>query len=975
VEELTQQRCEELAGELAGRVAGEVLADPIGRALYSTDASIFQIRPALVVQPTGPADVMETVRFAAEKDLLLGPRGAGSGVAGECLTTGIALDLSVQMNRILAIDAGARSAVAECGCVFGQLNDRLAATGRLFGPDPASGNRATLGGMLANNATGAHSIVYGHTADHVRRIEAVLADGTPATFHADGRLEGDSPLAEDIRTAIPALLAEWAGRIGAGWPVAPRNRAGYAVKDALIDGKVNWARLLCGSEGTLAIFTAVELALLDAPKCKTYVQVSFDSLDAMARALPALVAAGASTCELMDATLMEMARQAYPQAAELLPAVEALLVIEVAGHSDAELRGKLDAVLAAASGGGSAGGPRVLDDPADQQKLLAARKKAVPLLYRRRDGTSPVAAIEDVTVPVARMPAYLAGLGKVAADEGVLLAYYAHAGDGELHVRPYLDLYRDEDRRKLQRIARRAFELAWSLGGSISGEHACGLARSGFLAQQFGELYALFRRIKRTFDPAGRLNPDRVVTDRAGEELIVSDLRRDHRPPQRPEPTELPFGPGSTGLATGGYSVELDACNGCGVCRSVESAVRMCPVFRAMGTEATSPRGKANLLRHLATGYLPAELAGSDAFRAVADGCIGCHMCAVECPSAVDVAKLMAETKARLARDAGLRWTETVLSRGEGMGRLGSLFGPVANLALRVPGARWIMEKLTGVDRRRPMPPFAFRSALGKLRRRAEARRPGRPAGRVVYFADLFATYHDHALALAVVDVLTHNGVEVLIPDQKSAAMPMIAYGDLPAARGVIRYNLERLADADLAGLTIVCSEPTAALCLARTWPDIEPTDAARNVAGRARELTDYLLDLHQAGKLRTDFRPIGEVELAYHAPCHLRAVHDRSGADLAELIGGVRAERLEPSCCGIAGTFGFQKAKLDLSLAIGEPMLSALRSSRAAVGLTECSTCRMQMEFATGKPTVHPAKLLAAAYGYPVKGLPSLRP
>ncbi len=964
MEELPQQRCDSLARELAGRVAGEVHGDALHRGLYATDASIFQIRPAMVVLPKSADDVAEAVRFAATNRLAIGARGAGCGLAGQCLTPGVAIDFTTHMHRILSVDEGAGVAVVEPGCVFQQLNDRVAPAGKLFGPDPASGNRATFGGMAGNNSTGAHSIIYGHTSDHVRRLDAVLADGSKAVFHADGRLEGDSPLAESIRREIPALLAEWADRIEAGWPKAPRNRAGYAVKLALTDGKVNWARLLCGSEGTLAIFTGIELLLVDAPKFKTILQANFTSLDAMARSLAPIVAAGASTAELMDATVMSLAREALPDLADALPDVAALLIVEVDGRDEAEFARKLDAVTATVRArDGLAGEPVVLDDPAMQAKIMSARKQAIPLLFRRRDGTKPVAVIEDVTLPVANMPAYLQRLAAIAENEGISLAYYAHAGDGELHVRPYLNLYKPEDRARLQRLARRTFELAWTLDGSISGEHGCGFVRSGFLAEQFGEVYELFRLIKHVFDPEGLLNTDRIVTDTPGEELLVRDLRTDHVPPSEPVDTLLHF-------EGNDYVVDFDQCNGCGVCRSVEATARMCPVFRATGLEAATPRGKANLLRHFATGYLPAEAADGEAFRAVTDYCIGCRMCALECPSGLSVAKLMAEAKARFAAKAGLRRTEGFLSRGESLSRLGSAFGAVANAGLHIPGVRWAMEKLTGVDRRRPMPRFAFRSALGKLRRRAEAGRAAEPAGRVAYFVDLFGTYHDHALAGAVVDVLNHNGIDVVVPDQKSAAMPMIAYGDLDGARAAIRYNLEHLAPLAAEGVTILCSEPTAALCLSREWPDIEHTDAAALVAARTVELTDYLLGLRADGRLKTDFAPMAGLSLAYHAPCHLRVLHDRRGSNLVELIPGVEVERIERSCCGIAGTHGLQKAKSDLSLAIGEPMLSALRASGARFGLTECSTCRMQMEFATGKPTLHPAKLLAAAYGCQVAGL-----
>ncbi|MHC4715354.1 MAG: FAD-linked oxidase C-terminal domain-containing protein, partial [Planctomycetota bacterium] len=846
MEEIPQDRCDRLAESLSARLAGEVYADPVRRMLYSTDASAYQIRPAVVVLPRSADDVAEAVSFAAAEGLAIGPRGAGSGLAGECLTPGMVLDFTTHMHRVLEVDASRSAAVAEAGCVFEELNSRLAPTGTLFGPDPASGDRATIGGMIGNNSTGAHSLVYGHTSDHVRRIEAVLTDGSRAVFGADGRLEGDSPLAGRIRTEIPALLAEWADRIEACWPKAPRNRAGYALKGALGDGKVNWAQLLCGSEGTLAVFTAAELGLLDRPACKTIVQANFDSLEAMAEALAAIVAAGASTCELMDATLVDLARQAYPRDAEILPDVAAFLIIEVDGRGQQEFHGKLDRMLATVRRQqGLATEPIVLDDPADQDRLMSARKKAVPLLFRRRDGTKPIPVIEDVTLPVERMPAYLEGLRAIVADEGIDLAYYAHAGDGELHIRPYLNLYDPNDRRRLQRLARRTFELAWGLDGSISGEHACGLARSGYLPQQFGQVYELFGLIKKVFDPAGLLNPDRVVTDAPGETLLVRDLRADHAPPAEAPGTVLHFDGDE-------FVIEPDHCNGCGVCRGMESATRMCPAFRATRLEAATPRGKANLLRNLASGYLSADAIGDEDVRVLADYCLGCRMCTLECPSGVDVAKLMAEVKARLARDLGLRRPEAVLSRGESMGRLGSLFGAVANITVRLAGARWIMEKLTGVDRRRPMPPFAFRSVLGGLAAHARRVAPAEPVERVAYFVDLFGTYHDHALSAAVVDVLAHNGVEAVIPPQKSAAMGMLAYGDVDAARKVIRYNLDRLAPLAAEGLKIVCSEPTAALCLKREWLEVEHTDQAAAVADAAVDLTDYLLGLHAAGRLKT---------------------------------------------------------------------------------------------------------------------------
>lgn len=960
---LTPEQCNQLAGKLASQVRGEVSGDVLTRALYSTDASMYQIMPSLVVTPSSADDVSAAVAFGSKEGLSIGPRGGGTGLAGECLSNGIVLDFTKNMNRILTVDVDNNLAVVQPGCVFQQLNDRLGPIRKIFGPDPASGNRCTLGGMLGNNSTGAHSIVYGHTAKYVHWLDTVLSDGSRAKFYDDGRVVGDSPLARRIQSEIPPLLEQWQDRIAKHWPPAPRNRAGYGVKDAWRDGKVNWTKLLCGSEGSLAVFVEAELGLLNAPKFKCQIQANFVTLDAMAESLAQIVAAGATTVELMDNVVMCLARDAYPESADLLPDVEASLTIEVDGNTEEQFEGKIAGILAVIEARpGLANKPIAIRDPARQNELLTVRKKAVPLLSRGRDVAKAIQVIDDVTVAVDKMPAYLRGLAAIAADEKVTLAYYAHAGDGELHIQPYLNLYETSERQRMQRITRRTFELAWSLGGSVSGEHGCGLVRSGFLARQYGPIYDLFRQIKRIFDPNNVLNPDRIVTDTPGEELMVKNLRFDH-PPQAHDMQEMHF-------KNGEFLAEVEACNGCGVCRSMEQSARMCPVFKATGLESATCRGKANMLRNLANGVIPAMMKWDEAMRNVVDHCIGCRMCEVECPSGVNMARLMAEAKAQFARRCGLRWVETVLSQGETMGKLGSTLGPLANAALKLPGARAMMELFTGVDRRRPMPPFASGGAIRRLRALAAERKPAQPAGKVAYFVDLFGNYHDHELSRAVVEVLCHNGYEVIVPDQKSAALPMISYGDLDGAREIIRYNVEQLLPLVRQGLKIVCSEPSAAMCLKKEWMEIVHTPSVAEIASAIVELDDFLLTLKAQGSLKTDFQPV-DMEFAYHAPCHLRTLHHRTAMELVTLIPGLRVRALKNSCCGIAGTAGFKKKQFDLSQAIGSAMLNDFKDGTTPNGLTECATCRMQMELFGGKPTYHPAKILAAAYGLcEIKGI-----
>lgn len=955
------------AESLAGRIGGEVLTDCLSRAMYSTDASIYQILPTMIVCPRTPADVAEAVRYAARVGLPVVARGAGSGLAGETLTTGIVLDFSRFANEIVSVDPAARTAVVQMGCVFKRLNDTLAPHKLLFGPDPSSGNRATLGGILGNNATGAHSIRCGYAGDHVNWIDVILADGSAGRFCADGRVEADGPseLRERIVREIPPLLAAWQARVAEHWPKTNRNRAGYNVKGSLnADGTVNWPKLLAGSEGTLAIFTAAEVTLDAAPPVKAVLQVNFDSLTAMARALPAIMAGGCSACELMDRKTLSMARDAHGGPHPHLPDVAASLVIEHDGADADAVKVQLDRTAAVCRGlAGLVGEPLVITDRREQAELWAVRKKAVPLLFRDRSRPQPVPFIEDVAVDIEHMAEYVGQLETILAAEDASVAYYAHAGGGELHIRPFLNLHLPADRERMVRIARRTFELAWRCGGTVSGEHGCGLTRSGFLAAQYGPVYELFRLVKTVFDPDGRLNPGKIVTDKTPNELMTTHLRFDHVVDDAlAADTTLVWAPGEL---TG----ELEACNGCGECRGLEEQLGMCPIFRARNVEAASPRAKANVFRHILTGLLDETLRRDPSFKAVADLCVNCKSCHLECPSAVNIPKLMLEAKSHFVRHKGLATVEAVLANGELMGKLGSRFGALANLTLKIPGIRWLMEKTMGVERKRPMPPFAFGTFARKARRRAQ---PAPVDGeRVCYFVDLFANYHDHGLGQAVMDVLAHNGIQAVIPPQASAAMPPIDYGTLDAARKVIRRNLARLAPVAEQGYTIVCSEPTAALCLKEEWLDVLRTPEAELVAAHTRELMSFLRDLHRAGRLKTDFQPL-DLRLAYHRPCHLKALHAGfPGVELVRLVPGVSVEVIEKGCCGIAGTYGFQHRNYETSLRAGSAMLTALRDSAAPFGLSECSTCKMQMDHATGKYTFHPVKILAKAYGYPVKGWP----
>jgi FAD/FMN-containing dehydrogenase/Fe-S oxidoreductase len=1008
-----------IAADLASRVRGDVHPDIVRRAAFSTDASIYRVVPACVVAPRDAADVAAVVRYAAEQGLPVAPRGAGTGLAGESLCAGIVLDMTRYMNRILAIVGD--TVTCEPGVVLDGLNRRLRPLGRMIGPDPSSASRATIGGAVSNNATGAHSLLYGHMDRWVEAVQVVLASGSivefrndmdatgsttgSATGSAPGSATGSAPgsatgsatgsttgsatdppaqPAADLALACARLLGGAGDVIRAAWPAASRNRCGYGIAGVARGERMDMARLLTGSEGTLAIFTRITLRTVRLPAARGLIQLEFDSLEAMARAVPAIVATGPAACELMDGSLIRLALDQLPAYRDILPAgAAAVLLVEHFGDTDGEVMERIRATERAVAG--RATRRTVITDPAAQARVWKSRKDAGPLLYRERSRKHPAEFMEDVAVPPDRLADYVAGLQRIGRERGIAMAFFGHAGDGELHVRPYLDLGDPADRDTMRAMADEVYTLAWSLGGTISGEHAVGLVRAAYVRRQYGDAcYDLFRQLKDLFDPAGILNPGKILGDDPG--VLFRDLRRQRPVLPQQDCTPLLFREDELEL-------ELDHCYGCGLCLARDPALRMCPVYRANGEEVGSSRAKANLLHFRATGQLDDAQFESPEFRAFLDLCVHCRMCDRECPSGTRIATLVAAARAEVVRRKGLRRAEYVLSRSRFPTALASRFAPLANRVLDLHLSRQLLERVAGLDASRRPPPFAAGSFLPAGRRYLARCGPvDDPVARVAYFADTFVTFHDHALGFAVLDVLRYNGVEVVIPPQRPAPLPAIVYGDFPHARRDLAYNVRHLARAARDGYTIVCSEPSAAVALRKELRHFVTGDDADLVARSTVELMAFLDGLREAGRLlpppspddpvapAAQERPLAPPSdpapgpFAYHRPCHLGAVSDDAVTlRLLREHFGVQVHDLQAGCCGLAGTYGMQRKNRELSDAMAESLRAALAGAAgqggpgaAAPGLqvvTECAACRLQIEH-LGSQVAHPARLMARSYG-----------
>jgi FAD/FMN-containing dehydrogenase/Fe-S oxidoreductase len=954
---------EQIATDLAGIVRGDIYADILHRAAYSTDASIYRIVPRCIIAPRDAGDVAAVVNYAADESIPVVARGAGSGLAGESLSDGIVLNMTRYMNKILSVADDGRTVVCEPGVVLDDLNKYLARFGRKIGPDPSSANRAVIGGCVANNSTGSHSLQYGYISDYVEAVEAVLADGS--IVEIENNVE-PSKVVNDrvaiISQECLSVLTENEAVINKALPKTKRNRSGYNIAGVCHDGRIDMARLMAGSEGTLAIFTKITLRTVPVPASKGLLQLEFDSLEKMAQAVPTIVDSGVTTCELMDKTLIDLAFKALPEYRDILPAGPvAVLLIEHVGSTQQEVKDKIERTDAAV--GRLAGGRSIIFEPEQQKRLWKCRKDAGPLLYRQRSRKHPAEFMEDVSVDHHRLEDYVTGLQKIGAKYDFAVSFFGHAGDGELHLRPFLDLSDPVDIDKMRAIADDVFSLAWSLGGSISGEHADGLVRAPFIRKQYGdEYYELLCRIKNIFDPDGLMNPGKIIN--SDPDVMVKNLRRSYKPLPERMKTDLHFEEDELAL-------EIEQCYGCGLCLNRESDLRMCPVFRALGEELGSSRAKANLLHFWATGQLQDKDFESPKFRKFLDLCVNCKACTLQCPSGVDISTLMMTARARYVKQRGLRRAERILSQNRYLSILGGMFWPFSNLMMRRPMIGLLLEKAAGLDKRRRMPGFKHGSFLKAGRKYLASYEPiESPADKVAYFVDTYANYNDHELAFAVLDVLRQNNIEVILPKQLPAPLPAMVYGDVNKAKKDLAYNVRHLARAVRDGYKIICSEPSAALCLKQELRHFVPSEEAKLVSDNTYELMNYLLGLYNQGKLKNP-KENPEVNLgakyadgfAYHTPCHLYAVGDGTASiKLLQQLCGVKVTDLKAGCCGLSGTFGMQKKNYDLSSQIAESLKVALEKSPNKNVLTECAACKMQIEHISDCTVRHPIKIYASS-------------
>jgi FAD/FMN-containing dehydrogenase/Fe-S oxidoreductase len=991
--------------DLRGVIDGELYFEPLDRAPYAHDASLYEIDPLGVVVPRSEDDVVTVARYAAENRIPVHARGAGTDTGGGALGDGLVVDLSRHLRRI--ITTGAEHVVVEAGVVPDLLNAQLAPLGRRLEPMPYESDVTTIGGLIAVDAAGGRSMRYGSTGDQVDRLRVVFADGEVADLGYEPWPAFDAEpvdLKDRIVRKLQTLYRRGADRIQRARSAAPRDRAGYALARSADESGIHLGRLVAGSEGTLTLVTQAMLRTVPLPAAQAVVLLPFLGLSHAASFVPQLLDStlDPSACDLLDRRSLRLACDADPLFRNAIDeTAESILLVEFEGEDSAEVTAKVRLVGDRATRTGwLASEPSAHTRRADCDRIVSWRRLVESLLMRFRGPTRPVSIFDDIAVPPDCLGLVLQRLQALLQHQNLTWALDAYAGEGRLRLRPFLDLSNPDDRDALEPLAARVYEIVLDSRGTISSSHACGLLRTQFLRNQFGELVQVFREIKDAFDPLCQLNPGKIIGD--DPHLMVRNLRKlprletpvqaePHAPSpaaaaspenvsaelgpaaaEHPSALDGPISPRLTAVQPVLIWPELQmlemasACHGCGVCRTLDPALRMCPSFRALRHEAATPRAQANLIRQVVTGAVDPRLWGTDEMKAHADLCIHCKLCQSECPSGVDVSSLMIEAKAAYVERHGLSPTDWIFSRLELWARLGTRFPILTNFLLTRRWSRALLERLLGVSRHRVLPRVR-RTAFTRsaARRGLHKPRPQQPGPRVVYFVDVFANYYDQELAEAVVAVLRHAGVNVFVPlQQRGSGMAALVVGDIDEARDQALANLRVLANAVRDGYTVVCSEPTAVLMLRNEYVKLTEDLDADLVAAHTLDLGQYLLGLSARGQLPLPHEPL-HARVGYHQPCHLRALGvGTPGLELLRKVPELDVEFIDRGCSGMGGTYGLARDRFRNSLRAGRGLMKRLRDDDIDIGATECSACRIQMEQGSPKRTLHPMKLLSLAYG-----------
>ncbi|MEJ2153823.1 MAG: FAD-linked oxidase C-terminal domain-containing protein [Desulfobacteraceae bacterium] len=971
----TDQATQALVHDLSAAIRGEVRFDHLTRRLYSTDASDYCKLPVGVVIPREVDDIRAAMEISARHQTATIPRGGGSNLSGQTVGTGLVLDHSKYLNRILEINPEEQWVRVESGVVLDVLNAALASHNLMVGPDPSSGSVATMGGMAGNNSTGSHSFRYGMMADHILEMEVVLSDGSKVLL--DGKetatmeaLSRKNSLEGGLYREIPALIDAHAEEIRKGYPGTWRNVAGYGLNRLLAarDGgsTFNLAPLIAGSEGTLAVITALKLRLVPRPAAVNLMILHFSQVDQALEMVPAILEHQPAAVELMTAPSIMLADGHPAFRPRLRRFVQgnpgAVLIVEFAEMAQKELAHRIEA-FKTWLGRSHCGEPIIhCVTPEQVDNVWQIRKAVFGLLLSKPGDDKPIWIIDDATVPVDRLTGYTRDVVAAGRRHGIDINFDAHASAGCLHMGLDVNLKTHAGLRLLELLSKEIMAIAIAHDGTTTGEHGEGLARSYFNEHLYGpRLHQAFRSVKAAFDPENRLNPHKVVDPIEPWNTGWLRYHPGYRTPLAPAKTHLDFND------FGGYAGLVEMCNGMGVCRS-QVAGTMCPSYRVTKDELDTTRGRANILRAAITGELgPAGLADEAVYKAL-ELCLECKACRNECGSKVDMAKLKYEFLAHYQERHGTPLRSRMFGHLALADAVAGRAPHLANRIFRSSAFRNLLHRTVKIDRRRELPLLAAESFQQWFRRHIPPE--AAPRGEIVLWDDCHLSFHEPGIGVAAVKVLEAAGFRVkLIKGRRCCGRPLISKGMLKQARANARHNLHRLREVAEQGVPIIGVEPSCIACFRDEYPSLVKGETADRVAVQAFFFEEFITDLAARGELDLPFDPARPpATIKVHTHCYQKALGTADKVlAMLRLVPNATVEAIDSGCCGMAGAFGYEKEHYDISMAIGELALfpvvraAAVETIIAAAG----TSCRTQIKDGTRRKARHPIEIVADAISY----------
>lgn len=974
----------QIARDLAALIEGDVRFDRHYRMLYATDASLYQVEPIGVVCPRNIAEAEKVLEYCAAHELPVLPRGGGTSLAGQTVNTAVVIDFSAYCRNLLEVNASQRFARVEPGIVLDHLNAQLAPYGLQFGPDVATSSHANIGGMIGNNSAGAYSIMYGRTVEHLLALDVMLADGTKLRLD-EGASERDGRV-RDLTQRIANVVLPREREIEKRFPKIIRHVDGYnldLILQQLRDStpgtfdRVNLAKLICGSEGTLAVTLEATLNLVPQPKRRGLAIVGFADVEQALHSLIAILDTKPAAVELIDDVVIDLALKntEYQRYVELLPkpptgTAGAVLYVAYFADDDLQLQQRFDELQSRFAQ------QRIncYTDPAAMLQAWKLRKAGEPLLHGLHGPRKPLTFVEDLAVDPHRLADFVRDFRELVKRYGTRAAYYAHASVGCLHIRPLVNIRDERDRIMMQRIAEESADLVMRYGGALSGEHGDGRVRSHLLERYYGkEVCDAFRAIKAIFDPHNRLNPGNIVSPTPDE--MLENLR------VKPGDQFVEVPPVKTYFRyekEHGFAEAVELCNGAGVCRRMKNGT-MCPSYRATLDERHATRGRGNALRLAITGQFSTDgrtpaWNDPDTLETLSL-CLSCKACKSECPSNVDIAKLKAEYLAQSYAASGrIPLTARVFGHIRLLNRLGSAMYPIANAVGKFAPMKMIVDRLLGLHPKRALPHFD-RSLYRWMASRTQ---PNQSAPAVVLFPDCFTVYNEPHIGRAAVLTLEALGYRVVLPKLGCCGRSLISTGLLAQAISTCRRTAQQLLECvkQEQAVAVVGCEPSCVSAIKDEWLDLDmgiDPDALHELAAITAMVEQFIeaawerhpraaeIDTRHFARTDSDQPPV-----LLHAHCHQKALwgEESSSQALARVL-GQRLRVLDSGCCGMAGSFGYMNDHYDVSIRIGEQSLfGPVRETPEAIVLAPGTSCRQQLHDALGRKAQHPIELIAQELG-----------